>query len=50
MSVSKLVESIRRHPDQETPLAMLAEAGFERCRRFNLSAGIVAAHRAYRLL
>lgn len=44
-----LVESIRRYPDQETLLTMLNEAGFERCRYFNLSAGIVAVHRAYRL-
>lgn len=44
-----LVESIRRHPHQESLLRMLSAAGFERCRYFNLSGGIVAVHRAYRL-
>lgn len=45
-----LVESIRRHPDQETLLTMLADSGFERCEYFNMSGGIVAVHRAYKLL
>ncbi len=39
-----LAESIRMHPDQETLAAMLATAGFERVRVFNLTAGIVALH------
>ena len=44
-----LAESIRMHPDQETLKQMLQAAGFERCDYFNLSGGIVALHRGYRL-
>ena len=43
-----LAESIRKHPDQETLLAMLREAGLEDCRYHNLSGGIVAVHRGYK--
>lgn len=43
-----LAESIRMHPDQETLLGMLHEAGLEGCRYHNLSGGIVAIHRGYR--
>jgi len=43
-----LAESIRRHPDQETLLAMLRDAGLEDCRYHNLMGGIVAVHRGYR--
>jgi demethylmenaquinone methyltransferase / 2-methoxy-6-polyprenyl-1,4-benzoquinol methylase len=43
-----LAESIRMHPDQETLLGMLREAGLEGCRYHNLSGGIVAVHRGYR--
>ncbi len=39
-----LAESIRMHPDQETLLAMMREAGLEDCRYHNLSGGIVALH------
>lgn len=44
-----LAESIRRHPDQETLKSMMEEAGFERCHYYNLTGGIVAVHRGYRL-
>ncbi len=44
-----LAESIRRHPDQDTLRAMMAEVGFERCRFHNLTGGIVALHRGYRI-
>ncbi len=44
-----LVESIRMHPDQETLQTMMEDAGFEHCEYFNLSAGIVALHRGYKL-
>jgi len=44
-----LAESIRRHPDQETLLAMLREAGLADCRYHNLMGGIVAVHRGYRI-
>ncbi|MDX1607138.1 MAG: bifunctional demethylmenaquinone methyltransferase/2-methoxy-6-polyprenyl-1,4-benzoquinol methylase UbiE [Candidatus Competibacterales bacterium] len=44
-----LAESIRVHPDQETLREMMQTAGLERCDYFNLSGGIVAAHRGYKL-
>ena len=44
-----LAESIRMHPDQETLIQMMQDAGFERCRYYNLTGGIVAVHRGYRL-
>jgi demethylmenaquinone methyltransferase / 2-methoxy-6-polyprenyl-1,4-benzoquinol methylase len=44
-----LAESIRMHPDQETLLAMLREAGFFQARYHNLTGGIVAVHRGYKL-
>ena len=43
-----LAESIRLHPDQETLRRMMEQAGFERCEYFNLTGGIVAAHRGYK--
>jgi demethylmenaquinone methyltransferase/2-methoxy-6-polyprenyl-1,4-benzoquinol methylase len=42
-----LAESIRKHPDQETLLGMMREAGLEDCSYQNLSGGIVAVHRGY---
>jgi demethylmenaquinone methyltransferase/2-methoxy-6-polyprenyl-1,4-benzoquinol methylase len=44
-----LAESIRMHPDQETLRSMMEQAGFERCDFFDLSGGIVAIHRGYKL-
>ena len=44
-----LAESIRMHPDQETLLDMLKSAGFEQTRYHNLSGGIVALHRGYKI-
>jgi len=44
-SYQYLAESIRRFPDQETLAGMLGEAGFERVKFENLSAGIAAIHR-----
>ena len=43
-----LAESIRMHPNQETLLAMMQEAGFEKCRFHNLAGGVVALHVGYR--
>ena len=48
-SYQYLAESIRMHPDQETLLGMMQEAGFERCRYNNLTAGIVALHIGYKV-
>jgi demethylmenaquinone methyltransferase / 2-methoxy-6-polyprenyl-1,4-benzoquinol methylase len=42
-----LAESIRKHPDQETLLGMMREAGLENCSYQNLSGGVVAVHRGY---
>ena len=44
-----LAESIRVHPGQEQLKQMMERAGFERVDYFNLSAGVVALHRGYRL-
>src|ERR1700730_470782 len=44
-----LAESIRMHPDQETLLSLLREAGFAQARYHNLSGGIVAVHRGYKI-
>ena len=44
-----LAESIRMHPDQETLLDMLRTAGFGQVRYHNLSGGIVAVHRGYKI-
>ncbi|HEY8508721.1 MAG TPA: bifunctional demethylmenaquinone methyltransferase/2-methoxy-6-polyprenyl-1,4-benzoquinol methylase UbiE [Steroidobacteraceae bacterium] len=43
-----LAESIRMHPDQETLLGMMRDAGLEGCRYHNLAGGIVAVHRGYK--
>jgi len=44
-----LAESIRMHPPQEELKAMMENAGLERCEYFNLSGGIVALHRGFKL-
>lgn len=44
-----LVESIRMHPDQNTLKRMIMEAGYGHCDYYNMSGGIVALHRGYKL-
>ena len=44
-----LAESIRKHPNQATLKAMMDEAGFAKTEVRNLSGGIVAIHRGYRV-
>ena len=44
-----LAESIRMHPGQEELKDMMEEAGLERVEYFNLTGGVVAVHRAYKL-
>ncbi|HEC85481.1 MAG TPA: bifunctional demethylmenaquinone methyltransferase/2-methoxy-6-polyprenyl-1,4-benzoquinol methylase UbiE [Thioploca sp.] len=44
-----LAESIRMHPNQENLLQMMQQAGFDRCDYHNLTGGIVALHRGYKL-
>lgn len=48
-SYQYLVESIRMHPDQETLKSMMQEQGFARADYFNLSGGIVALHKGYKI-
>ena len=48
-SYKYLAESIRMHPDQETLRQMMEHAGFERCDYHNLTGGIVAIHRGFKL-
>ncbi|NNF15236.1 MAG: bifunctional demethylmenaquinone methyltransferase/2-methoxy-6-polyprenyl-1,4-benzoquinol methylase UbiE [Gammaproteobacteria bacterium] len=48
-SYQYLAESIRMHPDQTTLLEMLDSAGFEKTVYHNLTGGIVALHRGYKL-
>lgn len=43
-----LAESIRQHPDQETLMAMMQKAGFERCDYHNMTGGIVALHKGFK--
>ena len=44
-SYKYLAESIRMHPDQDTLLEMLEDAGFTDCNFHDLTGGIVALHR-----
>ena len=44
-----LAESIRMHPDQETLKGMMEQAGFDRCDVHNMTGGIVAVHRGFKL-
>lgn len=44
-----LAESIRMHPNQSTLCQMMTEAGFANCDYQNLTGGIVAIHRGYKI-
>lgn len=48
-SYQYLAESIRQHPDQDTLKGMLEQAGFEHVQVRNLTNGVVAIHRGYKL-
>ena len=48
-SYQYLAESIRMHPDQETLKGMMERAGLERVEYFNLTGGVVAVHRGFKL-
>ena len=48
-SYAYLAESIRMHPDQETLKQMMTDAGLSRVDYYNLSAGVVALHKGYKL-
>ena len=47
-SYQYLAESIRMHPPQEELKKLIEQAGFEDCRYFHLTGGIVALHIAYK--
>jgi demethylmenaquinone methyltransferase/2-methoxy-6-polyprenyl-1,4-benzoquinol methylase len=44
-----LAESIRMHPDQESLKELMQNAGLARVEYFNMTAGVVALHRGYKL-
>lgn len=44
-----LAESIRMHPDQNTLKGMMDAAGFGRTQVYNLTGGVVAVHRGFRM-
>ena len=48
-SYEYLAESIRMHPDQETLKKMMTDAGLSKVNYYNLSAGVVALHKGYKL-
>lgn len=48
-SYEYLAESIRMHPDQETLKQMMTDAGLSKVDYYNLSAGVVALHKGYKL-
>jgi demethylmenaquinone methyltransferase / 2-methoxy-6-polyprenyl-1,4-benzoquinol methylase len=48
-SYQYLAESIRMHPDQETLKQMMQDAGLSKVDYYNLSAGVVALHKGYKL-
>ncbi len=48
-SYQYLAESIRKHPDQQTLKAMMESAGLEHVQVRNLTGGVVAIHRGYKL-
>ncbi|AOA57166.1 bifunctional demethylmenaquinone methyltransferase/2-methoxy-6-polyprenyl-1,4-benzoquinol methylase UbiE [Acinetobacter larvae] len=48
-SYKYLAESIRMHPDQNTLKGMMESAGFQNCDYHNLTGGIVAVHRGFKL-
>jgi demethylmenaquinone methyltransferase / 2-methoxy-6-polyprenyl-1,4-benzoquinol methylase len=48
-SYQYLAESIRMHPDQEALKQMMQDAGLGKVDYYNLSAGVVALHKGYKL-
>ncbi|MFA6040356.1 MAG: bifunctional demethylmenaquinone methyltransferase/2-methoxy-6-polyprenyl-1,4-benzoquinol methylase UbiE [Methylophilus sp.] len=48
-SYQYLAESIRMHPDQETLKQMMQTAGLSKVDYYNLSAGVVALHKGYKV-
>ena len=48
-SYQYLAESIRMHPDQETLKEMMQTAGFKKVDYYNLTAGVAALHKGYKV-
>lgn len=48
-SYKYLAESIRMHPDQRTQKGMMENVNFQNCDYHNLTGGIVAVHRGFKL-
>jgi len=48
-SYQYLAESIRMHPDQQTLKGMMEEAGFSKTKYHNLTGGIVALHKGFKV-
>ena len=48
-SYQYLVESIRRFPDQERFSKLIRKAGFDLVKHDNLTGGVVALHRGYKI-
>ena len=48
-SYQYLAESIRMHPDQETLKSMMEQAGYSQVKYHNLSGGIVALHKGFKI-
>lgn len=48
-SYQYLAESIRMHPDQETLRQMMLDAGLAKVDYYNLSAGVVALHKGWKI-
>jgi demethylmenaquinone methyltransferase/2-methoxy-6-polyprenyl-1,4-benzoquinol methylase len=44
-----LAESIRMHPDQQSLQKMMETAGFDQCRYYNMTGGIVALHLGHKI-
>ena len=44
-----LAEAIRMHPEQETLKEMMDQAGFAKTKYHNLTGGIVALHKGYKV-
>ncbi|HQT81048.1 MAG: bifunctional demethylmenaquinone methyltransferase/2-methoxy-6-polyprenyl-1,4-benzoquinol methylase [Ferrovum sp. 37-45-19] len=49
LSYQYLAESIRMHPDQQTLKTMMEQVGLSHVKWFNLTAGVVALHRGYKI-
>ena len=47
-SYQYLAESIRMHPDQETLKDMMQKAGFEQCKYYDMTGGVVALHKGFK--